>query len=181
MSTSPNLSSVSTADEAEKTRLAPPTSTVAGTVLRAIRLSARLTQAQLADAIGAEEAIIAGWEDGADPLTAVAYPTLERLETELTAARAEPDLVSDLTLAIWCDLVIAAVAASEDISCLMADPTAAEEAFSELLAWSAGGQRPERYLSYVASGPVLQPADLELTAMAITLSRAARFLGQSAA
>jgi DNA-binding XRE family transcriptional regulator len=182
VSTTAKLSTVPESDEAEAIRLASPTGTVADTVLPAARLSAQLTQAQLAEAISAHEASIAGWEDGTYPLTTVAYPVLERLEAELTAAQAGPDLVSDLTIAIWCDLVITAVAASEDISCLMADPTAAEEAFSELLAWSASDQRPERYLLYALPGPLLRPADLELTAGTIRkLGRAARFLGQSAA
>ena len=167
MSTTANRSTVPAAGEAEATRLASPPAIVAGTVLRAIRLSAHLTQAQLAEAIGTDEASIAGWEDGTDPLTAVAYPVLQQLEAELTAAQADPDLVRDLIIAIWCDLVIAALAAAEDISCLMADPTAAEAAFGELLAWAVSRKRPDRYCAYAALGPLVRPTDLELIVQAV--------------
>ncbi|MGH3275540.1 MAG: helix-turn-helix domain-containing protein [Streptosporangiaceae bacterium] len=132
---------------------ASPPGAVAGTALRAARLSARLTQGQLAAGISVGEASIAAWEDGADPLAEVACPVLERLESALSAAQGDPALVSDLTTAIWCDLVLAAVAGCQDISCLMADPAAAEPAFRELLAWSAGGPRPDRYRPYAGPGP----------------------------
>jgi DNA-binding XRE family transcriptional regulator len=158
--TAANLSSVSAADEADTTRIASPPGIVAGTVLRAARLSAHRTQAQLAEAIGVDEACIAGWEDGTDPLTAVAYPVLERLETKLAAARAEAGLVKDLAIALWCDLVIEALAGSQDIICLIADPAAAEDAFGELLAWSVSDHRPARYRQYAGPGPLLRPADL---------------------
>lgn len=182
MSTTTTLSSVPTADGTEENRPASPPGIVAGTALRAARLSARLTQAQLGEAIGVDEPSIAGWEDGTDPLAAVPYPVLERLEAELAAASGEPGLVRDLTIAIWCDLVITAIADSQDISCLLTDPTAAEEAFGELLAWSAGGHRPDRYRPYAGPGPLLQPAHLQLTAGAIrALGRTGRFPGQSAA
>jgi transcriptional regulator with XRE-family HTH domain len=166
MSTTVNLSRVPTAADPEATRLAC-SGTVAGTVLRAARLSAHLTQAQLAEAIGVHEASLARWEDGVDPLTAVAYPILMRIEAKLVAAQADPDLVPDLTIAMWCDLVVGAAGASQDISCLMADPTAAEEAFGELLAWCAGGRRPERYRGYAEAGPLVEPGDLAAAVRAI--------------
>jgi transcriptional regulator with XRE-family HTH domain len=154
---------------------------VAGTVLKAARLSARLTQSELGEALGASEAAIAAWEDGTEPLAAVPYPIVESLETALTAS-AEPGLVTDLTAAIWCDLVITAVADTQDIDCLMADPTAAEEAFSELLAWSVNGHRPARYCSFTGPGLLLQPADAGRIAGAIRkLDQAQRFLRQRAA
>jgi transcriptional regulator with XRE-family HTH domain len=154
------LSSVPTAEEAETTQVASPPGVVGGTVLRAARLSAYRTQAQLAVAVGVDEASLAGWEDGTDPLTAVAYPVLERLEAELAAAGAQADLVEDLAIALWCDLVIEALAGSQDITCLMADPAAAEDAFGELLAWSVAEHRPARYRQYAGPGPLLRPAGL---------------------
>jgi transcriptional regulator with XRE-family HTH domain len=140
---------------------------VSGTVLRAARLSAHRTQAHLAAVTGVDEANIAGWEDGTDPLAALAYPILERLEAELAAAGAQAVLVQDLTIALWCDLVIEAIAGSHDVSCLMADPAAAEDAFGELLAWSATDQRPERYSQYAGQRPLLRPADLDRIAQSI--------------
>jgi hypothetical protein len=64
----------------------------------------------LAAAIGVDESSIAGWEDGTDPLAEVAYPVLERLESELADAGGQANLVKDLTTALWCDLVIEAIA-----------------------------------------------------------------------
>jgi transcriptional regulator with XRE-family HTH domain len=180
--TAATLSSVPTADEAEATRLASPPGIVSGTVLRAARLSAHRTQAQLAAAIGVDEESIAGWEDGTDPLAALDYPILERLEAELAAAAAQADLVKDLNIALWCDLVIEAIAASQDITCLMADPAAAEDAFGEMLAWSATDHRPERYREYAGTGPLLRPADLDRVAQSIRdLGRGHVLAGERAA
>jgi transcriptional regulator with XRE-family HTH domain len=162
-----NLTSVPTADEAEATRGVSYPGTVSGTVLRAARLSAHRTQAQLAAAIGIDEASIAAWEDGTDPLAALAYPVLERLEAELAGAGAQADLVKDLTIAMWCDLVIEAVASSQDITCLMADPVASGDVFGELLAWSATDHRPERYREYAGPGPLLPPDELGRVAQSI--------------
>jgi len=103
------------------------------------------------------------------------------MEAALTGS-AEPGLVTDLTTAAWCDLVIAAVADAQDVSCLMADPTAAEDAFSELLAWSVGGHRPARYHPFIGPGPLLQPADIGLIGSTIReLGQTQRFLRPYAA
>lgn len=75
MSTTTTLSSVPPAGGTEEDRPASPPGIVAGTALRAARLSARLTQVQLGEAVGVGEPGIAGWEDGTDPLTAVPYPS----------------------------------------------------------------------------------------------------------
>jgi transcriptional regulator with XRE-family HTH domain len=130
-------------------------SLVAATALRTARLSAGLSQPQLAAAIDAEVERVSAWEDGSELLADVAYPVIERLGAALAAAGADPRLVGDLTAGIWCDLVIAALADYGDASCLLADPIAAEDAFRELLAWSAGGARPERYRPFAGPGPLL--------------------------
>lgn len=135
---------------------------VAGTVLRAARLSARLTPAELGKAAGADETTIAAWEDGVQSVAEVPYPVFQQLERALTAASAEPRLISDLATAVWCDLVITAVATAQEVSCLMADPAAGEEAFAELLNWSATGQRPTRYRPYIGPGPLGRSADVGL-------------------
>ena len=140
--------------------LTSPHGIVAGTVLRAARLSAHLSQIQLAEAVGASEADVAGWEDGTSPLAEIPYPVLGRIESAL-ATVADQDIMADLPAAIWCDLAIAAVAGAEDVSCLLSDPTAAEPAFGELLAWSVGGRRPARYRPYAGPGPLLWPADTD--------------------
>ncbi|MGH3275950.1 MAG: hypothetical protein ACRDNZ_16695 [Streptosporangiaceae bacterium] len=56
-----------TSPTAQPTPPAPPPGAVAGTALRAARLSARLTPAQLGAAISVDEASITAREDGADP------------------------------------------------------------------------------------------------------------------
>jgi transcriptional regulator with XRE-family HTH domain len=177
-----SLSSVAAAGGAGVRQLASPCGILAGTVLRAARLSARLTQAQLAAAISADEATIAAWEDGLEPLATVPYPVVERLESALTGAGAGPGLVTDLTIAAWCDLVIAAIADSQDTRCLISDPVTAEEAFSELLTWSAGGCRPARYRPYAGPGPLLRQCDLDVMAAAIRkLGATRRFANPCAA
>jgi hypothetical protein len=180
VSTTQCLSSVP-ADGTRVSRLVSAPGIVAGTVLRAARLSARLARQELADAVGADEATIAAWEDGIEPLADVPYPVFGRLEAALSAD-AERGLVTDLTVAVWCDLVIAAVANAQDVGCLMADPTAAGEAFGELLAWSVGWHRPTRYHAFIGPGPLLRLADVALLAGSIRkLGQAHRFSQQRAA
>ncbi len=125
-----------------------PSGRAAGAVLRAARLSAGLTQAALADRCGADTGNLRGWEDGSFPLADVPAACLERLETALRDAGADPQLVADLGPAIWCDLVVRAIAACEDTACLLADPTAGLDAFRELLAWRVTGHVPVRYRAY---------------------------------
>ena len=73
-------------------------------------------------------------------LSVSSVPQLERLEEALLAAGAEPALVADLCAACWCDLALAAIAAGEDATVLLADPIARTDVFWELLAWAAAGQ-----------------------------------------
>jgi transcriptional regulator with XRE-family HTH domain len=143
---------------------APPPGVVAGAVLRSARMSAGLSEAQLAASAGVSETAIHSWEDGSQPLADVAAPQMERLETALRAAGAEPRLVTDLAVAAWCDLVILAIASAEDPSCLLADPLAAEETFRELLAWSIADQPPARHQPYASPGRLLPTADIRLVA-----------------
>jgi len=149
-----SLNSTPLADWAGLTCSVSPTGIVAGTVLRAARLSAGRTQVQLAAVVDADEASVADWEDGTKPLATLPYAVVARLEAALTAA--DPELVSDLTVATWCDLVIEAITGSEDIRCLMADPIAAEQSFTELMTWAMSGNRPARYCQYVGRGALLR-------------------------
>jgi transcriptional regulator with XRE-family HTH domain len=110
---------------------------VAGTVLRAARLSADVTRNALAAAAGVNRNMFRSWENGSCPLASVPAPDLHRLETVLAEHGADQLLVADLSAAIWCDLLlIAAMDQSEDVSCLLADPITGERAFRELLSWS---------------------------------------------
>jgi transcriptional regulator with XRE-family HTH domain len=135
---------------------------VAGAVLRSARLSADLGQESLAAMTGVSEETIRAWEDGSSPLASVPLPRVATLEASLRASGADPNLVVDLGVAAWCDLVILAVAHHEDTACLMADPIAVNPVFAELLAWCLTGHVPERHQPYVETGPLLtDPALIE--------------------
>jgi transcriptional regulator with XRE-family HTH domain len=135
---------------------------VAGAVLRSARLSADLSQEDLAAITGVSAETIRAWEDGSSPLASVPLPHVEMLEASLRASGADPNLVMDLGVAAWCDLVILAIAHREDTTCLMADPIAVDPAFAELIAWCLTGHVPERHQPYVETGPLLtDPALIE--------------------
>ena len=140
---------------------------VAGTVLRAARLSAGLSQAALATAVQAALAtavnvtpgIVRSWENGSHPLASVPMPDVAHLETALLTHGADQQLVADLSAAAWCDLIILAVADNEDPTCLIADPITSDFPFRELLAWSLTGRIPARYRPF-AAGQSLVGLDL---------------------
>ena len=90
-------------------------------------------------------------EDSSFPLTDIPAARVERLERALREAGANTRLVADLEPAIWCDLVFRAIAACDDIACMLADPAASSDAFRELLAWRVTGQVPARYRPYTTS------------------------------
>ncbi|MGI8448222.1 MAG: helix-turn-helix domain-containing protein [Streptosporangiaceae bacterium] len=128
---------------------------VSGAVLRGARLSAGVSEADLAGAMGISESTVRAWECGSAPLASVPLPGLERLHGALADAGADPRLVADIEVAAWCDLVIAAIASGDDTSCLMADPLARNATFSELIAWSLAGVVPARYRPYAPPGPLI--------------------------
>ena len=123
---------------------------VAGAVLRAARRSARASQATLAAACGVTADTIRAWEDGSSPLASVLMPRMEALIAALHDVGACRLLTADLIVAAWCDLIIAAVANSKDVTGLLADPTTTEEAFNQLMAWCLEGRVPRRYRPYVS-------------------------------
>jgi transcriptional regulator with XRE-family HTH domain len=129
---------------------------VAGAVLRSARLSARVSQARLAAACGVTENTIRAWENGSSPLASTPMPQVEAVIAALHQAGACRLLTADLVVAAWCDLVIAAVAAREDPTCLMADPITADRAFGELMAWCLEGRVPQRYRPYATTGQLLR-------------------------
>lgn len=147
------------ADESAECRPLPRPGVVAGTVLRAARLSAHLGQAQLAAASDVREAAIVAWEDGAESFAEVGYSLTVRVEAALATAGADPTLVADVASGAWCDLVFGAVGEPADLRCLLADPVADERAFGELLTWAVGGDRPTRYRPYAPQGTLLDHDD----------------------
>lgn len=123
----------------------PSWASVAGAVLRAARLSADVSSAHLAAAAGIDEQTILFWESGTKPLAAVSLTQIETLKDALQAARADEQVITDLDAAAWCDVVLEAMTAHADVSCLLADPLARERAFGELLSWAISGNTPTRY------------------------------------
>jgi hypothetical protein len=82
-------------------------------------------------------------------------PQMEALIAALHDAGACRLLTVDLIVAAWCDLIIAAAAASEDVGSLLADPMTFERAFGELMAWCIEGRVPQRHCPYVTGGPLI--------------------------
>ena len=145
---------------------------VAGAALRSARLSADLSQENLAAITDVSEETIRAWEEGSSPLASVPLPHVEVLEASLRASGADPNLVMDLGVAAWCDLVILAITHREDTTCLMADPIAVDPAFAELIAWCLTGHVPERHQPYVETGPLLtDPALIEQATKALLSER----------
>jgi hypothetical protein len=128
---------------------------VGAAVLSAARLSAKADCVTVASAMGVTEDSLRECERGVKSLALVPFPLIEKLQMALHDLGAEPSLVADIEAAIWCDLVIDAIAGGEDTSCLMADPLAGQAAFSELLAWSLAGITPARYRPYTQPGSLI--------------------------
>jgi len=64
----------------------PPSGDVAGTVLRAARLSAGLSRTRLAVSAGLDEKTVLAWEDGTRPLACVPVPQLQVVRDALRSA-----------------------------------------------------------------------------------------------
>ena len=160
---------------------APHPGVVAGAVLRAARLSAGLSAAQLAARADTDEVTVRAWEDGSKSLAFAPYSQVEQLKTALRAAGSDPRLVADLDAAAWCDLVVGALADASDVTCLLADPVACEDGFRELLAWSLTGKVPSRYSPYAEARPLVDAADATLAAGVVQLVDLVRRVGGTAA
>ncbi len=133
-------------DAADDSRL--PEGTVAGSVLRAARLSAGLDPGQLAARAGVNEQTIHSWEKGHEPLASLPVTQLDGLKAALRTAGAHEQLIADLDTAAWCDIILSAIAEHDDLACLLADPLAREAAFGELLGWAISGHTPARYTPF---------------------------------
>jgi hypothetical protein len=95
----------------------------------------------------------AGHENGSRPLACVPFPQVQIVRDALRPAGAQDRLLADLDQAMWCDVVLAALAGGEDVSCLLADPLAAGPAFAELLGWVLNGKIPARYRRFAPAAP----------------------------
>ena len=82
-------------------------------------------------------------------------PQMEALIAALHDAGACRLLTADLIVTAWCDLIIAAVANSEDVTSLLADPTTTDEAFGQLMAWCLEGHAPPRYRPYANGSAIV--------------------------
>jgi DNA-binding transcriptional regulator YiaG len=143
-SQSPDLPARQTA----RTRKPLPAGLAAATALRAARLSAGLSQDELAEAQHTSVDAIRSWEDGTTQLASLPIADIDLLKETLSAAGADQQLVADIDAGAWCDVVLTTLAGGEDASCLLADPLASEPGFSDLLGWVISGQIPARYSSF---------------------------------
>jgi len=130
------------------------TNSVAGAVLRSARRSARASQAKVAVGCGVTQHAVQAWEAGTSPLAEVCVLQVESLIAALRDLGACPRLTGDLITATWCDVVIAAATDSEDCECLVADPSATNCQFIELMAWFTEGRVPQRYRPYADKHPL---------------------------
>ncbi|MEU4392227.1 helix-turn-helix domain-containing protein [Kribbella sp. NPDC023855] len=91
---------------------------VSGFVLKLIRGSLALTQADLAERLGVDISTIQGWESGKRPLTAQRAADLLRLKTRLTMLGAAPSVVASFQNAIEADgiLTLAIAAGAQPIN-----------------------------------------------------------------
>jgi hypothetical protein len=80
---------------------------VSGFLLKLIRESAALTQAQLAEQLGVDVASVQSWESGRRPLAALRATDLVGLRYRLVRCGAQPTLLATLDDAIQADLIIA--------------------------------------------------------------------------
>src|ERR1700691_6061172 len=99
-----------------------PAGLVAATVLRVARLSAGLSQDELAEAQHVSVDAIRAWEDGTTQLASLPIACIDLLKDTLSAAGADQQLVADIDPGAWCDVVLTTLASGEDVSCLLADP-----------------------------------------------------------
>jgi hypothetical protein len=54
---------------------------------------------------------------------------------------------------MWADVVLTALADGEDVTCLLADPLAAEPGFADLVGWACAGKTPPRYRRFTPAVP----------------------------
>lgn len=129
----------------------PPAESVAGVVLQSTRRSAGLSPQELAEALHLAERTVRAWENGTESLASAPIGQLDDLIATLRAADADPELIADIDAAVWCDIVLTAMADKEDASCLLADPLATSRNFADLLGWVTTGAIPARYSPYASS------------------------------
>lgn len=141
---------------------------ITGALFKVTRESARLTQQDLAEALGADKTTIQGWETGRRPLTSARTGNVVALRTELLDLGADPALVDSLDTAAQADHILDRL--------LDGDPADARhplavrvlpQPLSELLAWPLKDTPPRVVLTArrparrgpVAGGPLLAADD----------------------
>ncbi|MEV8373639.1 helix-turn-helix transcriptional regulator [Kribbella sp. NPDC056861] len=140
---------------------------VSGFVLKLIRGSLGLTQADLAEHLGVDISTIQGWETGKRPLTAQRAADLLRLKTRLIMLGGSPAVVASLQDAIEADgiLSLAVAAGNRPISDGM-NPLAAavhRRSLVHMITWPLTGIAPPHLRSLPAAqtrGPVAKHPSL---------------------
>jgi hypothetical protein len=144
-----------------------PSGAVAGAVLRAARVSARLSTQRFAALLLVAPAAAKGWEQGVQPLATVPGDCMDRIVAVLRDASADEAIVADLHVAAWCDMTIDCVTREPDshlTAAILTDELAWADNFRELLAWALTGTTPASYSRYSTDGPLISAADAALFA-----------------
>jgi DNA-binding XRE family transcriptional regulator len=121
---------------------------LAGAVLQAARRSAQASEESIADAIDLTVHTYLKLEAGTIALDSLPMPMLESLILALKDAGAMPEIVVDIEVAAWADLVLDAIASRDEVACLLADPITHDGRFAELVTWALTGRPPTRYRPY---------------------------------
>lgn len=125
---------------------------IAGAILRHARLSAGLTQEDMAEAVGADPGTVKGWETGRRPLSAVKAGRLAGVRRALARAGASRPALGLLGAAVDADAFTSSVIAG-DASDLAAEVIT--RPWTRLVAWAVAGAAP----GGATVAPLLCPAD----------------------
>ena len=147
---------------------------IGGAVLKAARLSARLSRCELARTLGVGLTTIYAWETGSVPLYCVPYCVLLSLSQVLGRARARGASLTELLIASQCDLLIAATLDGTENYAEVPplDPDTDCQNARNVLRWALTGAVPEPYCPYAPRQPLLAEKDaLRFLAVAEGLAR----------
>ncbi|WP_051838147.1 helix-turn-helix domain-containing protein [Streptomyces sp. NRRL F-2580] len=119
----------------------PITGTIAGFVLRTARESVPLTQAAMAEALGADLATVQGWESGRRPIAHMRAVDLLGLRRRLAGLGADAVIVALLDAAMDADRIISATLTGTDGPHPLAEWVHTRNT-AHMLAWALTGTRP---------------------------------------
>jgi DNA-binding transcriptional regulator YiaG len=143
-----------------------PPGAIGGTLIRAARRSAHLTQLRLARTLKVSTATVRAWENGTIPLFSIPYGQLQGLAAVLNQAGAHVGHeLSELLLASQRDLLITSMLHGSEnyaeVPPIEQHGSEAERA-RELIRWALTGVVLDRYRQHAPPSPLLDEADIRL-------------------